>query len=158
MPYEKKSRIECAEGPSPIAQHEQDVAINIMAKLKAIKAAQAAAGLDNAQGKQTFNIHHVAETIMDALCEDGRADMVLLKDDEVRIWWQDVLATRKARADAAARIERRNRIRDEALAKLSHEEREILGISAADSKTSSSKDKEESLSLKDIIESKTYPF
>jgi hypothetical protein len=70
----------------------------------------------------------MAERIMDALCEDGRGDLLLLKDDEIREWWTEVLRKRKIHADRLAEIDRRARIREEALRKLSAEEREILGI------------------------------
>lgn len=70
----------------------------------------------------------MTERIMDALCEDGRGDLLLLKDDEIREWWTEVLHKRKLRADRLAEIDRRERVREEALRKLSAEEREILGI------------------------------
>lgn len=70
----------------------------------------------------------MAERIMDALCEDGRGDLLLLKDDEIREWWTEVLHKRKLQADRLAKIAHRERVREEALRKLSAEEREILGI------------------------------
>ena len=52
----------------------------------------------------------------------------MLQDDEVRVWW-----AKHKEADAKARAEREERdriarIREEALAKLSTEERQALGI------------------------------
>ena len=55
-------------------------------------------------------------------------DMLLLRDDEVRVWWKkhkEDDAREKARV---AELERRKRIKAEALAKLSSEERELLGL------------------------------
>ena len=70
----------------------------------------------------------MAERIMDALCEDGRGDFLILKDDEIREWWTSILARRRALAAAQAEKERVETIRREALRKLSAEERKILGI------------------------------
>ena len=70
----------------------------------------------------------MAERIMDALCADGRGDLVLLGDDEIREWWTSILARRRALAAAQAEKERVETIRREALRKLSAEERKILGI------------------------------
>lgn len=37
----------------------------------------------------------IAECVMDALCEDGRGDILLLKNDRIREWWGTVLTNRK---------------------------------------------------------------
>ncbi len=70
----------------------------------------------------------MAERIMDALCEDGRGDFLLLKDDEIREWWQAVTKRRTAEAKKRAAAERRIRVREEALKKLTAEERKVLGL------------------------------
>lgn len=72
----------------------------------------------------------MCERIMDALCEDGRGDLLLLKDDEIREWWASVLRCREQKAKIRAEQERRERVRDEALRKLTDEERKVLGIKA----------------------------
>lgn len=70
----------------------------------------------------------MAQRIMDALCEDGRGDLLLLKDDNIREWWAGVTQERerKKRREAAAR--RRTELREQALRKLTAEERTALGI------------------------------
>jgi len=62
------------------------------------------------------------------LVEQGKADFLILRDDEVREWWeQHQEADRKAR-EARERKAREAKIRKEALAKLTPEEKKILGI------------------------------
>jgi hypothetical protein len=70
----------------------------------------------------------IACRAMDALTESGKADFLLLKDDETREWWvAHQEADRKAREQAEAKI-RREELKAAALAKLTQEEREALGI------------------------------
>ena len=60
--------------------------------------------------------------------DNGIAEVLLLKDDEVREWWaKHKEADAKAKA-ARAEKARKARIKKEALAKLSDEERKILGV------------------------------
>jgi succinate dehydrogenase flavin-adding protein (antitoxin of CptAB toxin-antitoxin module) len=55
-------------------------------------------------------------------------DLLLLEDDEVRTWWAaHKEADRKEKA-RLAEIERRERVKAEALARLSAEEKELLGL------------------------------
>jgi len=79
----------------------------------------------------------IACKAMDELVKQGKADFLLLEDEEVREWYaQHVEDDRKAEAEAeakrlrleAARLEkeRKARVREEALSKLTDEEREIL--------------------------------
>lgn len=79
----------------------------------------------------------IACKAMDELVKQGKADFLLLKDDEVRKWYEKhVEDDRKAKAAAEKKRlkneaklkekERRGRIRAEALNKLTAEEREIL--------------------------------
>jgi hypothetical protein len=55
-------------------------------------------------------------------------DILLLRDDEVRVWWQAHKEADRKAAAARAEKERKEKIKAEALAKLSHEERELLGL------------------------------
>ena len=78
--------------------------------------------------RQNDRLARIACRAMTALEQDGRADLLLLADDEVRDWWEKhKIADAKAKAEAEEKA-RRARIRKEALAKLSAEERKILGI------------------------------
>lgn len=77
---------------------------------------------------KTDKLARIACKAMEALERDGRADLLLLKDDEVREWWiahqeadrraREAAEAKKAKADARAR----------ALAKLTEEDRVALGI------------------------------
>jgi ABC-type cobalamin/Fe3+-siderophores transport system ATPase subunit len=55
-------------------------------------------------------------------------DILLLRDDEVREWWQAHKEADRKAAAARAEKERKEKVKEEALAKLSHEERELLGL------------------------------
>ena len=78
--------------------------------------------------KEADKLARIACRALQELEDNGIEDMLLLKDDESREWWaKHKEADRKARAIVEAK-ERRERVRQEALAKLSQEEREVLGI------------------------------
>lgn len=78
--------------------------------------------------KQADKLARIACKAMNALEENGIEDFLLLKDDEVAEWWaQHKEADRKERARIAEQ-ERRERVRAEALARLSDEEKELLGL------------------------------
>ena len=77
---------------------------------------------------KTDKLARIACKAMEELVKSGHADFLILKDDEVREWWeQHQEADRKAKE---AELEKRRlaKVRREALAKLSDEERKILGI------------------------------
>lgn len=70
----------------------------------------------------------IACKAMTALEEMGQEDFVLLKDDEVATWWSAHKEADRKEQERVAEQERRERLRAEALAKLSSEERELLGL------------------------------
>jgi hypothetical protein len=77
---------------------------------------------------QNDRLARIACKAMTALEDNEIEDFLLLKDDEVREWWQaHKEADRKERA-RLAEIERKERVRAEALARLSDEEKELLGL------------------------------
>lgn len=77
---------------------------------------------------QADKLARIACKAMTALEELEQEDFLILKDDEVREWWQaHKEADRKEKARQVEK-ERRERVKAEALAKLSHEERELLGL------------------------------
>lgn len=77
---------------------------------------------------KTDKLARIACKAMTELVEQGKADFLILRDEEVRDWWeQHQEADRKAREEREKK-EREARIRKEALAKLTPEERKILGI------------------------------
>ena len=78
--------------------------------------------------KQCDKLARIACKAMEQLERSGRADFILIEDDELREWWaQHKEADRKERA-RLAEIERKKKVKEEALAKLSDEEKELLGI------------------------------
>lgn len=63
-----------------------------------------------------------------ALEDMGKEDFLLLKDDEVRIWWKaHKEADAKARAEAQAKQERKE-AKERLLARLTEEEKVLLGL------------------------------
>ena len=80
--------------------------------------------------READKLARIACRALEELERNGIEDMLLLKDDETREWWaKHKEADRKARAIIEER-ERRERVKQEALAKLSQEEREVLGIAS----------------------------
>ena len=55
-------------------------------------------------------------------------DLLLLQDDEVRTWWQKHKEDDAREQARLAEIERKARVKQEALARLSDEEKELLGL------------------------------
>ena len=93
--------------------------------------------------QQADKLARIACKAMTALEESEKEDFLLLKDDEVREWWQaHKEADRKEKARLAEK-ERRARVKAEALARLSDEEKELLGLAQPKKpvKTSGSKRK-----------------
>ena len=76
--------------------------------------------------------HHctqeMAERIMDALCADGRGDLLLIQDDEIRAWWAAITKQRKAERDRIEAERREIELRENALRKLTPDERRALGL------------------------------
>jgi len=70
----------------------------------------------------------MAERIMDALCADGRGDFLILKDDEIREWWAAITKQRKAERDRIEAERRETELRENALKKLTEDERRALGL------------------------------
>jgi hypothetical protein len=78
--------------------------------------------------KQNDRLARIACKAMTELVKQGKADFLLLKDDEVREWWEKHLeADRKAKEEAAEK-RRINKLKKEALAKLTPEEMKAPGI------------------------------
>ena len=78
--------------------------------------------------RKTDMLARIACKALDALEQTGKEDFLLLKDDEVRTWWAaHKEADRRARAaEEAKRVKAEARAR--ALAKLSDEEKVLLGL------------------------------
>lgn len=78
--------------------------------------------------QEADRLARIACKAMEALTRADQADFLLLKDDEVREWWiRHQEDDRRAQEKEAARL-RREQVKKDALAKLTAEEREALGI------------------------------
>lgn len=70
----------------------------------------------------------IACAAMEELVRQGKADFLVLKNEEVRDWWEKhTEADRKEKARVAEK-ERKERVKAEALARLTDEEKELLGL------------------------------
>ena len=78
--------------------------------------------------KQADMLARIACKALTELERNQIEDVLLLKDDEVRVWWKKHKEDDAREQARIAEIERKNRVKEEALAKLSHEERELLGL------------------------------
>ena len=70
----------------------------------------------------------IACKAMTELVKSGHADFLILKDDEVREWWDKHQEDDRKAQEAKAERARRAKLKKDALAKLSDEEKKILGI------------------------------
>jgi hypothetical protein len=78
--------------------------------------------------QHTDKLARIACKAMTELVKSGHADFLILKDDEVREWWEKHQEDDRKAQEAKAEKERRAKVRKEALAKLSDEEKKLLGI------------------------------
>ena len=78
--------------------------------------------------KQTDMLARIACKALTELEENKIEDMLLLKDDEVREWWLKHKEDDRKAKEAREAKERREAKKSAALAKLSEEEKELLGI------------------------------
>jgi len=78
--------------------------------------------------KQADMLARIACKALTELEANKIEDMLLLRDDEVRVWWKKHKEDDAREQARLAEIERKKRIKEEALAKLSSEERELLGL------------------------------
>lgn len=78
---------------------------------------------------QCDKLARIACAAMEELVRQGKADFLVLKNEELREWWEAHLeADRKEKARIAEK-ERRERVKREALERLTDEEKELLGLS-----------------------------
>lgn len=69
-----------------------------------------------------------ATEAMRELVESGKADFVLLKNDKLRAWWQQVVSDELAEQARKDAIAHKKQLKEQALSKLSDEEKEALGL------------------------------
>jgi len=78
--------------------------------------------------KEADKLARIACKAMTELVKSGHADFLVLKDDEVREWWDKHQEDDRKAQEAKAEKARKAKLKREALAKLSDEEKKILGI------------------------------
>lgn len=75
-----------------------------------------------------IEMENIAIEAMTELEKNGVADLLLLKNDKLRAWWTDYKDYTAAVEAAELEEARRERVKAEALARLSEEEKELLGL------------------------------
>lgn len=78
--------------------------------------------------KKCDQLSGIAHLAMQTLEENGMADFVLLKHDDIRDWWTERKQELRRQQEAADAKARRAEIRQRALSRLSEEEKEALGL------------------------------
>jgi hypothetical protein len=78
--------------------------------------------------KQADMLARIACKALTELEKNEVEDLLLLQDDEVRTWWQKHKEDDAREQARVAEIERKQRVKEEALARLSDEEKELLGL------------------------------
>ena len=84
--------------------------------------------------KQADMLARIACKALTELENNEIEDMLLLRDDEVRLWWKKHKEDDAREQARLAEIERKKRVKEEALARLSDEEKELLGLKKPDPK------------------------
>lgn len=78
--------------------------------------------------EQCDKLARIACAAMTELEKVGKADFLVLKDDELRNWWEAHKETDRKERARIAEIERQERVKQEALDRLTDEEKELLGL------------------------------
>ena len=78
--------------------------------------------------KETDKLARIACAALSELEKEGKADFLILKNDELREWWTAHKEADRKEQARLAEIERKRLIKKEALARLSDEEKEVLGL------------------------------
>lgn len=92
--------------------------------------------------KQADKLARIACAALEELERNGIAEVLLLKNDELREWWSAHKEADRRERERLAEIERKERVRQEALDRLSAEEKELLGL-APKNRTAKSSDWED---------------
>jgi hypothetical protein len=86
--------------------------------------------------READKLARIACAALNELEENGIAEVLLLKNDELREWWAAHKEADRKERDRLAEIERKERVKAEALASLSDEAKELLGLSKPKKPTS----------------------
>ena len=77
---------------------------------------------------QADKLARIACKTLQALEDMGKEDFILLKDDEVREWWQQHKEADRRAREAEELKQRRKEAKARAMAKLTDEEKVLLGL------------------------------
>ena len=78
--------------------------------------------------KEADKLARIACKALQALEDMGKEDFLLLKDDEVRLWWASHKEADRAAREAEEEKQRRREAKERVLAKLTDEEKVLLGL------------------------------
>lgn len=84
---------------------------------------------------QTDKLARIACAAMEELVRQGKEDFLVLKNPEVAEWWAEHIKADRAEKARIAEKERKERVKAEALARLTDEEKELLGLLKTKKKT-----------------------
>ena len=79
--------------------------------------------------KEADKLARIACAAMTELVKHGKADFLVLQNDELREWWEAHQEADRKERDREARAQKRKEIKEQALARLTEEEKEALGLS-----------------------------
>ena len=78
--------------------------------------------------KEADKLARIACAALQALEDMGREDFLLLKDDEIRVWWAAHKEADRAHRAAEEEKQRRREAKERAMSKLTDEEKILLGL------------------------------
>ena len=78
--------------------------------------------------KEADKLARIACKALQALEAMGKEDFLLLKDDEVRLWWAEHKEADRAAREAEEEKQRRREAKERVLARLTDEEKILLGL------------------------------
>lgn len=84
--------------------------------------------IKEAEGGYGYKGERIARKVMIELIKAGRAEFLILRDDEISSWWSNIYNTAQARFDKYNEKVAIYNTKMEAYNKLSADERKILGI------------------------------
>lgn len=79
--------------------------------------------------KEADKLARIACKALTELIKHGKADFLILKDDEVREWWEAHQEADREEREREAERARKKALKEQALARLTEEEKEALGLS-----------------------------
>ena len=78
--------------------------------------------------READKLARIACKALQALEAMGKEDFLLLKDDEVRLWWAEHKEADRAAREAEEEKQRRKEAKERVLARLTDEEKILLGL------------------------------